>query len=410
MAKPPDPSKEYSTSDQSMWKPQGDALQQLYDQSSSWLSNNDGKIDSLSQQAMYRGNDAYDSADRAWENQLTGGNLSGYDIAGGLQGMLQQDNNISSNNVNSQNINGTNVNSQNVNSQNVNGQNINQNQIGQLNSPTLQMQMANRFSGGNSSLDNMRGTIQNSAKSAQDNMMQGLDARAAASGMSGGSRHGTATAKGMQDINSNMQTDLANIGYDAYNKDYDRSMQMGAAADQFNEARNVSDQSNAFNTQMANQSNDMQGQMANQQSNLQGQMANQQSNMQGQLANQNNNMQAQSANQQANLQGQMANQQSDMQAKMANQNFTQEQQKLVSDLLGQQNTNSSNAIGQQANMQGYIDGPMQGLMNSTAGMQFMQQMLGSPTTLTQQESSSNGASGGSGVSGNIGTSGANLSF
>ena len=60
---------------------------------------------------------------------------------------------------------------------------------------------------------------------ARQEMLGALDARAAASGMSGGSRHGTAIARGMGDINRNLLSNQANIGFQAEEAERARQMQ-----------------------------------------------------------------------------------------------------------------------------------------------------------------------------------------
>lgn len=85
---------------------------------------------------------------------------------------------------------------------------------------------------GNNYADAMKQQYMQDASQAQNQMMGNLDARAAASGMSGGSRHGIAQAQGLQDINQNLQSQMAQTGFDTFDKDLDRKLQIAGMADQ----------------------------------------------------------------------------------------------------------------------------------------------------------------------------------
>lgn len=181
---------------QDVWKPQGDALQNLYSQANSLFSN-------LSNQAV---NQVPGSADYmnqisqgslpAWQNQLQGGAYSGLGIGNQLMGSLTQS----------------------------------------MSQPTATQEINNMIMGGegNNYADAMRNQYVSDANRAQENMLANLDARAAASGMSGGSRHGVATARGMEDINRNLQRNMAETGYNTFDKDLDRKLQIAGQADQAN--------------------------------------------------------------------------------------------------------------------------------------------------------------------------------
>lgn len=316
MAKPPEPSKDQSTSIQTVWEPQAEALEGLYNQSGQWLNNNQGNINDLASQSQNNAQGALNAAAPAWQQQLQGGNLAGYDIAGGLNNMIGQDNSV-------------------------NAQNVNAQQLGQVQQSHAWDQY-NDSVGPGGSLANVEGMYRRQAESAGQDMLGLMDARAAASGMSGGSRHGTAITGGMAGINSNLQDQMAKTGYDAYNRDLDRKLSIGTANDQYNQQRAMADQSSDLSAQQGNQN--------------------------------------------ANLS-----------AQQGNQDFASQQQQLTAGLLDSQNQNASTAIGQQQQVQDFINGPMAGFLNTTQGMQFMKQMIGDPTTLTEQQATSNGATaGGSG--------------
>lgn len=90
---------------------------------------------------------------------------------------------------------------------------------------------------GNNYADAMKNQYMQDADRAQELMLSNTDARAAASGMSGGSRHGIAQGLGMEGINDQLQTNLANTGYQTFDKDLDRKLQIAQQADQGTLAR-----------------------------------------------------------------------------------------------------------------------------------------------------------------------------
>jgi len=108
-----------------------------------------------------------------------------------------------------------------------------------LNNPSAMQDINSMIMGGdgNNYADAMKNQYVDDANRATDNMMSNLDARAAASGMSGGSRHGVATARGMDDINRNLQRNMAETGYNTFDKDLDRKLQIAQQADQGTLAR-----------------------------------------------------------------------------------------------------------------------------------------------------------------------------
>ncbi|RLB98765.1 MAG: hypothetical protein DRH90_21420 [Deltaproteobacteria bacterium] len=77
----------------------------------------------------------------------------------------------------------------------------------------------------NAYTDQMKQSIAKDAGNASNQMMNSLDARAAGSGMSGGSRHGTAIGQGLTGINDSMLKQQANVGYQAEESARNRQMQ-----------------------------------------------------------------------------------------------------------------------------------------------------------------------------------------
>lgn len=102
-----------------------------------------------------------------------------------------------------------------------------------LNTPSATQKIYGSIMGGegNNYADAMKASVTGDASRAMDNMLATLDARAAGSGMSGSSRHGIAQARGMYDINSNLQKNLADIGYNTFDKDLTNKLNIAQQAD-----------------------------------------------------------------------------------------------------------------------------------------------------------------------------------
>lgn len=201
---------------QDVWKPQGDALGNLYSQAQNLFSNLGNQMIGKVPGASDYMNQITNNTMPAWQNQLQGGAYSDM----GLQNSLMNSLNRS------------------------------------MNSPTATQEINNMIMGGsgNNYADAMRGQYIQDATDAQNNMLANLDARAAASGMSGGSRHGTAIAKGMNDINKNLQGNMAQLGYETFDKDLDRKLAIAGQADQSNLERQ-----NMMANMLGNQQNAMSG-------------------------------------------------------------------------------------------------------------------------------------------------------
>ena len=106
---------------------------------------------------------------------------------------------------------------------------------------------------GNNYADAMKAQYMKDANLAQNQMLSNLDARASAAGMPGSSRHGIAEAQGMRDINTNLQRNLAETGFNTFDKDLDRKLQIAQQADANNLARYQSNQQ--YNTNLINAGN-----------------------------------------------------------------------------------------------------------------------------------------------------------
>lgn len=120
---------------------------------------------------------------------------------------------------------------------------LSQNLMDSLNRSQMQpssMQEVNQMimgGSGNTYADAMKDQYVSDATRAQENMLGNLDARAAASGMSGGARHGVGVGRGMEDINRNLQRNMAQTGFETFDKDLDRKLAIAQQADQGTLAR-----------------------------------------------------------------------------------------------------------------------------------------------------------------------------
>lgn len=440
MAKPAEPSVEYTQSE--IWDPQSDVLKGLYDQSTDWYLQNNPAIQDAARQSQVYGQNALDSAAGAWQQNLQGGNLAGMNLAGQLQGMMggggisgttigSQDigsRDIYSNDFNAQSIDPNAMDDRNAVSTNIGSRDVNGNSVGMVDRSKARNTFDSRVGPGGS-LANMMDMYRGQATTAGQDMLSNVDARAAAAGIGGGSAHGNAMGRGFEGINSNLQSQMAQTGYDAYNRDLDRNLGISRDTDLMNQERTLSNQGNtlaanqgnqqaalaasqgnqnaALQASLANQGSYQDILMANQAANLQAGQGNQQANLAAQQANQAAALQAGQGNQQAALQAALGNQQTALGAGQSNQQYQLGQQQNMANLIGQQQQSSYDAIGQQADMQNFINGPMQGIMNSAGGMQMLQSLIGSPQLLNQ--SMANGSAPGAGPSYNVGTSGVGIS-
>lgn len=90
---------------------------------------------------------------------------------------------------------------------------------------------------GNTYADAMKASFTADANRVKDNLLATTDARAADAGMSGSSRHGIVQSKGLYDINSNLQKNLADVGYNTFDKDLQNKLGIAQQADQNTLAR-----------------------------------------------------------------------------------------------------------------------------------------------------------------------------
>lgn len=189
------------TFNQRVWEGQGDALEKLYGQLGGLFDQSMGGMTGLQPGASDYMNQIRDQSMPFWQDQMAGGAYQGMN----LQGQYNQA------------LNNGGGNEQFVNEQVMGG-------------------------AGNDYADAMRGQVMDNAQNLTDQMLQSTDARAAASGMSGGSRQGVLQSNGMDDINTQAQNQLTNIGYNTFDKNLDRMSGIAQRADQYdmNRLNNIS--------------------------------------------------------------------------------------------------------------------------------------------------------------------------
>ena len=188
---------------QNIWGGQSPALQSLYQQAGNVFQNQYPELQNQITNASNNMNQVTNTANPYWEQQMQGGAYNGMELQNKLDYLM------------------------------ANG----------ADTGNTSRIYANIMGGeGNNYADAMREQYVKDATRAQENMLKNLDQRAAAAGMSGGSRQGVATALGMRDINDNLQSEMAKIGYNTFDKDLQNKLKIAELADQNALARYQGDQ------------------------------------------------------------------------------------------------------------------------------------------------------------------------
>jgi len=183
----------------SVWGGQSPYLQDLYKQAGNLFGSTNQGMQGLMPGAVHDMQGIFQGSQPYWQDQMQGGAYKDMGLQNQLMGSLQQS----------------------------------------QNNPSAMSEMNAMIMGGegNNYADAMKDQYVKDANRASDNMMSNLDARAAASGMSGGSRHGMAQGEGMRGINDQLQSQMANTGFNTFDKDLDRKLQIASQADQGTLAR-----------------------------------------------------------------------------------------------------------------------------------------------------------------------------
>ena len=192
-------SKSKSSFQDKVWGGQTGALQDLYGNAQDLFNQTNTGMQGLQPGATQNMQDTYNQVNPAYQEQLQGGAYRDMGLQNQLMGSLNQSMNQPS-------------------------------AMSQINAMTMGGE-------GNNYADAMKDQYIQDANRAQEQMLSGLDARAASSGMSGGSRHGIAQGLGMARVNDALQSNLAKTGYDTFDEDLQRKLDIAQQADQGNLAR-----------------------------------------------------------------------------------------------------------------------------------------------------------------------------
>jgi hypothetical protein len=157
-----------SVSNQSVWGPQSGYLEDVYGQGQDAFNNTMGQVNDLTPEIQQQMQQASQAGMGGFQNQLAGGNIAG------LQG-----------------------------------------QVGQ-----------------NNYLDAMKGQVADDANLLKQQSLGSLDARAAASGMSGSSGYRDQVNKSFDNIDSNAQGQMAQLGYNSFNQGIQNQMAVANGMDQ----------------------------------------------------------------------------------------------------------------------------------------------------------------------------------
>lgn len=200
-----------------------DSLQDLYGRAAKFQKNNQPDLNSTAKQVGQYINGVNQQATPAWQQQMRGGAYQGTDVndlIGSLGQSMQQPTAQASDQL-------------------ITSLNNSLNREFTPSGPTNTQRIYNQIMGGegNTYADAMKGQYLSDANLAQQNMLSNLDARTAASGMTGSSREGIAQGLGLQGINRNLQEQLARTGYETFDKDLGNKLDIARQADTNNLTR-----------------------------------------------------------------------------------------------------------------------------------------------------------------------------
>lgn len=177
---------------QNVWSGQSNALQSLYNAANNLFNNSVSGISGQTNNAVNSANAVTNSTINALNSQLNGGAYSSID-ANRLQ------NNI----------------------------------YDSMNTPSYTQQVYNQILGGSGNTygSQLANTLQTQANRSYNNTLNSIDQRAAGSGMGGSSRQGIAQGIAAHDINNDLLSNLAQVGYDSYNTDLSNKLAIANQAD-----------------------------------------------------------------------------------------------------------------------------------------------------------------------------------
>lgn len=181
--------------DQNVWKPQGNALQNLYGQMGGLFGSTNQQMQGQIPGAIDQQQQIFQGSMAPWQQQMQGGAFAGMDTQGNYQNALQGGGNE---------------------------QFINQSIMG---------------GAGNNYVDAMKQQMQSDAFGNLGQGLATLDQRASQAGQPGSSRHGLAQRGMFDDTMDRLSSDQTNLGFQTFDKDLDRKMGIAQRADQFDMGR-----------------------------------------------------------------------------------------------------------------------------------------------------------------------------
>jgi len=182
-----------------VWGGQSPALEQLYGRAGKLFGQTKRGMNQMIPGAEQGMQDVYNQMQPGWQDQMQGGAYKDMGLQNQLMSSLNQS----------------------------------------MNNPSAMSEINAMVMGGegNNYADAMQEKYRRNMQDSNANMLQNLDARAAASGMSGGSRHGVAQAQGLAQNAGNYQEQMADLGYESFDKDLNRKLEIAGLADQNTLAR-----------------------------------------------------------------------------------------------------------------------------------------------------------------------------
>lgn len=179
---------------QSVWDQQAPALTRMYDQASGLFNQTNAGLMQQTPFAVNAAKKSYNTSNPYWQNQLQGGVYQNLGLGNQLMNSLNQS----------------------------------------MNKPSNMSQVNAMIMGGNGNnyADAMRQQYINDADSAHKMMLNNTRLGAVDAGQVGSSRHGIAEALGTQNVLNNLQKNLTQVGYNTFDKDLDRKLNIAQQADQ----------------------------------------------------------------------------------------------------------------------------------------------------------------------------------
>lgn len=239
---------------QNVWKPQGNALTNLYNNANSLYDSTVGQMQGLIPGVNAAQNGVSNSANNAMQNLMNGGayqGINGADVMNRISGATINPNSGQQSMVPMLGG-GMNTNIMNLPGQIATSQNQMLDMLrptANLNNDLLPNQLLNPMTGvgkmdntsniynkimngtGNAYVGGMQDMVARNAKMGLDQSLNSIDQRAAAGGMGGSTRQGIAQGMATAAANQNAQDQMTKIGYDSFGQDLGNKLNIAQQAD-----------------------------------------------------------------------------------------------------------------------------------------------------------------------------------